>query len=99
MISEVISIGDLRSLIEIIVIAIGGIYVVITLRLTVSKLAGDIADLKGDIKALNKIVVEMAVTTTRLDAVEQDIRELRHGRGFIREAIEGEWPKLPPISR
>ena len=38
----------------------------------------------------------MAVTQTRLDNVEQDIRDLKHGRGFIQPradgGINGEYP-------
>ena len=49
-------------------------------------------ELKTDIKAINKIVVSMAVADQRITAVESDLRELRHGRGFIREAIEKVYP-------
>ncbi|MBR0741237.1 hypothetical protein JQ581_30330 [Bradyrhizobium liaoningense] len=46
---------------------------------------GKIADMRGDIRVLD----------TRVLSAEQDIRELRHGRGFIRdrrETADGEYP-------
>ena len=46
---------------------------------------GKIADMRGDIRVLD----------TRVLSAEQDIRELRHGKGFIRDrrdAVDGEYP-------
>jgi hypothetical protein len=49
---------------------------------------------------LSNVVITQAAEKTRLDNQESaiaqlrdDIRLLREGRGFIRERIEGEWPK------
>ena len=50
----------------------------------------DLLDVKADIKALNQVVIAMAVADQRLSAVELDIREMKHGKGFIRESIERE---------
>lgn len=86
---------NIGNVIEVTVIVVGLVSALAMLRATVSRLSTDVSELKDDVKALNKVVVEMAVAHTRLDSIENDIRELRHGRGFIREAIEGEWPKAP----
>ena len=91
MFDPTITIGNI---IEIGTILSGGVVAVILLRQTVYQLRAEVGELKVDVKALNKVVVELAVTDRRLLSVEEDIRELRHGRGFVRGAIEGEWPRV-----
>jgi len=62
----------------------------------VNNLKDDMTDMKAEIKKVGQVLVTMAVTTTRLDNVEKDIRDLKHGRGFIRDrqdgGIQGEYP-------
>ncbi len=91
MIDPTITIGNI---IEISTILVGGTIVFTNVRGSVKHLKAEVVEMKLDIRALNKIVIEMAVADRRLSDAEQDIRDLRHGRGFIRDAIEGEWPKL-----
>ena len=81
------------NVIEILTIALGGLIVFVSLRVTVSDLKESVAEMKADIKALNTVVIRMAVADQRITAIEMDVRELRHGRGFIRNGVEGEWPK------
>ena len=90
MIDPTITIGNI---IEISTIVGGGVIAGALLKATVANLGREVKEMKIDIKALNTIVVEMAVADRRLIAVEEDIRELRHGKGFIRDSIQGEWPK------
>lgn len=84
------------NIIEIGSIIGGGLLVLVTLRNTVSNLKNDMTDMKEEIKKVGQVLVTLAVTTTRLDNVEQDIRELKHGRGFIQPrsdgGINGEYP-------
>jgi hypothetical protein len=84
------------NLIEIASIVGGGVLVLITLRNTVTNLQTDVGDMKKEIKKVGDVLVQMAVTSTRLDNVEQDIRDLKHGRGFIQArkvvGIDGEYP-------
>ena len=88
-----ISIGNI---IEVTVLAFGGLAALITLRVTVNNIKSDMVDMKTEIKKVGEVLVKMAVTQTRLDMVEQDIRDLKHGRGFIQPraegGINGEWP-------
>ena len=49
-------------------------------------------EIKVEIKKVGEVLVKMAVTQTRLDNVEQDIRDLKHGRGFIQGNANGEYP-------
>jgi hypothetical protein len=53
-------------------------------------------DMKEEIKKVGQVLVTLAITTSRLDNAEQDIRDLKHGRGFIvprsEGGINGEYP-------
>lgn len=42
-----------------------------------------IAELKTETKKIGEVLVTLAITSTRLDNLEADIRELKHGEGFI----------------
>ena len=83
-----ISVG---SLIQVAAIAGGGLLVLITMRNTVSVLQRDVASIQIEIKKMGDILTKMAVAETRLDDtdtrltnVERDLRDLRHGQGFVR---------------
>jgi prefoldin subunit 5 len=84
------------NIIEILVIVGGGLLALVTLRNTVNNLKEDMTDMKTEIKKVGEVLVKMAVTQTRLDNVEQDIRDMKHGRGFIQPrsdgGINGEYP-------
>ena len=89
MIDPTITIGNV---VEIGTLVIGGAVTFALLRSTVTQLKTEVTELKTDVRALNKVVIELAVTDRRLIAVEEDIRELRHGRGFVRESVNREYP-------
>lgn len=96
MIDPTITVGNI---IEITVLCIGGavtlgggLLALGSFRKSVENLTRDMTDMKEEIKQVGKVLVTLAVTTTRLDSVEQDIRELKHGRGFIQPRINGEYP-------
>jgi hypothetical protein len=64
-------------------------------------LEAGIAAMQAEIKKLSDVLIKMAdmrgelrVHDTRITAAEQDIRELRHGEGFIRgtRGVEKEYP-------
>lgn len=91
-IEQTITIGNI---IEILSIIAGGLTVFITLKNTVSNIKDDVSGMQTEIKKLADIITKMAVTDIRLTNVEQDIRELRHGEGFVRghrASIDGEYP-------
>lgn len=93
MIDYSITVGNI---IEITVLVGGGLLTLVTLRNTVNNLTDDMADMKTEIKKVGEVLVKMAVTQTRLDNVERDIRDLKHGRGFVQPrsdgGINGEYP-------
>src|SRR5262252_4425560 len=60
----------------------------------VRQLTKDVGDIKGDLKLLNKVVMDVALSNQRQDNfekrtddrfkhMEDDLRELKHGDGFI----------------
>lgn len=89
MINYDITIGNI---IEIVSIMGGGLMVLGTLRNTVGNLKNDMTDMKEEIKKVGQVLTAMAVTDNRLTNLEQDIRELKHGRGFIQGGANGEYP-------
>jgi len=100
-----ISIGNL---IQIAAIIGGGILVLVTLKNDVkslkdgaSNLKGDLQQMQAEIKKLGDILIKLAdirgeirVLDTRLTAAEQDVRELRHGNGFVQgpRGVDHEFP-------
>lgn len=93
MIDPTVTVGNI---IEIGTILVGGIFVFFQVKARVEQLSRDVAAIEMDIKGLSRSFTELAVVNNRLNRVEEDVRELRHGRGFIREAIEGEYPRVRP---
>ncbi len=93
MIDYTINIGHI---IQIGAIIGGGLVALVVMRQSVSNLKDDMTDMKTEIKKVGEVLITLAVTTNRLDNVENDIRELRHGRGFIRDrsndGLNGEYP-------
>lgn len=92
-----ISIG---SLIQVVVILLGGVSVLVTLRNTVAGLKTDVADIQKELQKMGDILTKMAVAETRLDnqdtrlgRVEHDIRDLRRGVGFVKghRGVDGEY--------
>ncbi len=95
MIDYTITIGNI---IEIGSIIGGGILVLLTLKADVNTLKSGAKTLKDDLDAmqaeirkLGEILINLAdirgeirVLSTRVTAAEQDIRELRHGDGYIK---------------
>lgn len=61
----------------------------------VRQLTSDVTDIKGDLKLLNKVVLDVALSNQRQDNfekrtddrfkhMEDDIREMKHGKGFVK---------------
>lgn len=89
MIEQTITIGNI---IEIFVIGAGGISVFVTMKNTVASIKKEVDSMQTELKKLGEILIaqadmrgEMRVLDTRVLAVEGDIRDLQHGRGFIKD--------------
>lgn len=72
------------NMIEIAVMTVCGIVAIVTLKNTVGIMKADLTDLKSEIKKVTEVLVRMDETARRLTNVEQDIRDLRRGDGYIR---------------
>ncbi|HEY2810541.1 MAG TPA: hypothetical protein VGJ00_04030 [Rhabdochlamydiaceae bacterium] len=44
----------------------------------------DVVDIKLELKSLNKVIVDLALQTQRLDIMEKTLYELRHGQGLVK---------------
>lgn len=58
----------------------------------VSTAISEISELKKEFKKFGEILINQADQNRRIIHLEEDVRELRHGRGFIRESIDREYP-------
>lgn len=74
-----------------IVITLGGGLVLFGyLKKSVEAMEAKLAETERDVKDLTKTITHIAVQDNRLDRLEQDMRDLRYGRGFVVEV-----PQLP----
>jgi hypothetical protein len=71
------------NLVEGVLVGGGWVAVVVTLKNTVTNIKAEISRMQGEIEKLADIITRMAVTDHRLTNVEQDIRDLRRGVGWI----------------
>jgi hypothetical protein len=90
-----LNLDTILKLIEIVSVIGGGGVVAFRLgRVTtqfeagMSQQAKEIAELKGDVKAVNKLITDMALQSQRMDALDKRLDELAHGRGFIDVAVK-----------
>ncbi len=92
------------NIIEIGTIAVGGVVAIVQVKGSVSALKKEIAieldfmktdftEMKSEIKRFSDVLIKMAVTDQRLLGLEQDIRELKHGKGFVQREVNGEYPR------
>ncbi len=79
---------NLANIIQILSILGFGGAILVTMKNNLANLKEDVVDLKNDVKVMNEVLTKLAVTDTRLLNMESDIRELRHGKGFV---VDGEY--------
>lgn len=91
----------LGNMIEIASILSGGLMVMVRLNNNVVSLKTEVSGMQDEIKKLSEIMIaqadirsELKGLGTRLTTAEQDIREVRHGDGFVRgsHGIDREYP-------
>ncbi len=75
-----ISIG---TVIEVISILLGGLFFLWGMKARVDLMAVELASLKVEIAKLSDILTKVAVQDQRILNIEQDVKDLRHGIGFI----------------
>lgn len=75
-----ISVG---TLIEIITILGGGLFFLYGMKARIDLMSVELVALKAAIAKLSEILTQLAVQDQRLLNIENDIKEMRHGVGFI----------------
>jgi uncharacterized UPF0160 family protein len=93
------------NMIEAGIFVVGGIVALATLKTTVTTLKDNveaskretkesIAGLQFEIKKIGEILVNQADQNRRIIHLEDDVRELRHGRGFVQGpgGVDREYP-------
>lgn len=60
------------------------------LKVQMDSMTENLKILNNSFSKLSDVLSATAVQAQRISRVEEDIRELRHGRGFV-QAIQGEW--------
>jgi hypothetical protein len=98
MIEQTITFGNI---VEIMVIAAGGISVFATMRTTVKNISIKVDGMQDEIKKLGDILIGQARADERHNALEKRVAsterrvdELAHGDGFVRgrQGVEREYP-------
>ena len=72
------------NLVEIASIIGGGILVMITLRSDVANMKTDVQGIQQEVKKIGDVLITQADQNRRILHLEEDLRELKHGQGFVR---------------
>jgi archaellum component FlaC len=71
------------NIIEIGSIIIGGLYALATIKSNVGMLKTEVSEMQSEIKKISEVLINQADQNRRIIHLEEDVRELRHGRGFV----------------
>lgn len=71
------------NLVEIASIIGGGLLVMITLRGDVANMKIEVGEIQNEIKKIGDVLINQADQNRRIIHLEDDLRELRRGRGWI----------------
>lgn len=84
----------LGTLVQIVVFLGGGLIAFVRVQGKLDMLSLRVKNLETTSANIGTILQAVAVQSQRLTALEQDLRELRHGEGFVRGArgIDREYP-------
>lgn len=82
------------NIIEIGSILTGGLYALATIKSNVGLLKTEVGEMQNEIKKITDILINQADQNRRIIHLEDDLRELRHGRGFVQgqRGIDHEFP-------
>lgn len=72
------------NLVEIASIIIGGILVMQTVRSDVKNMKTDVEGIQTEVKKIGDVLITQADQNRRILHLEEDLRELKHGEGFVR---------------
>jgi cupin superfamily acireductone dioxygenase involved in methionine salvage len=89
-----VRIGDLITLV---VISVGGLGFLWSLRGDLKMLARDVKMQGVKIEKLEAIIVKQAAQDERLNALDRRIDELRHWRGFVNQDVDGMYNRYGKV--
>lgn len=62
------------------------------LKVQMDSITDNLKVLNNSFTKLSEVLSEAARQDVRITRCEEDIREMRHGRGFVRDDVSGEYP-------
>jgi hypothetical protein len=74
------------NIVEILSIVGGGVLVMITLRSDVANMKTEMEGIQAEVKKIGDVLITQADQNRRILHLEEDVREMRHGHGFVRGA-------------
>lgn len=82
------------NMVEIASIMIGGLYALATIKSNVGLLKTEVGEMQVEIKKISDVLINQADQNRRIIHLEEDVREMRHGHGFVKgpRGVEHEYP-------
>jgi len=71
------------NMIEIGSILVGGLFALATIKSNVNSIKIEVNEMQTEIKKIGDVLINQADQNRRIIHLEEDVRELRHGRGFV----------------
>lgn len=81
---------NIGVIVQTVLILGGGLIALGAIKKTVSNMEKEILEVKKDQRDMSKTIAQIAVQDSRINRLEEDVRDLRHGRGLIINGINGE---------
>ncbi len=82
------------NVIEICSIVVGGLYALATIKSNVGLLKTEVGEMQIEIKKISDVLINQADQNRRIIHLEEDVRELRHGHGWVQgpKGVDREYP-------
>lgn len=82
------------NMIEIASILVGGLYALATIKSNVGMLKVEVNEMQTEIKKISEVLINQADQNRRIIHLEEDVREMRHGKGFVQgpRGLDREYP-------
>lgn len=75
------------NMVEICSIVVGGLYALATIKSNVGMLKTEVGEMQIEIKKISDVLINQADQNRRIIHLEEDVRELRHGHGFVKGPV------------
>lgn len=71
------------NIFEISSILLGGLYALATIKNNVGMLKAEVTKMQTEIEKISEVLINQADQNRRIIHLEEDVRDLRHGKGFV----------------